>query len=262
MNAQTDSRPSLAVAALSISIGGRAIVRDCSLEFRRGEFVTLVGPNGAGKSTLLRALAGLSRYSGSIRLEGRELLTVADDLRARTIAYLPQQASVHWPMRVRDVVALGRLPFGASMQKLSAADAEIVGNALQKCAIQNLADFAATELSGGELSRVLLARALAVEAPILLVDEPTASLDPAHQIRVMQALAQEAAAGRLVISVSHDIGLALPYSTRMLAMSDGAVAGDSTPSGLLDSGVLERIFGVRFHMALVGGAQALAISQR
>ena len=165
-------------------------------------------------------------------------------------------------MRVRDVVALGRMPFGASLQKLSAADDALVQQAMADCGIVHLADKPVTELSGGELSRVLLARVFAVSAPVILVDEPTASLDPAHQISIMQLLARTAASGRIVIAVSHDIGLAAQYAGRIIALDHGRIAADGPASLVVDSHALETVFGVRFHRTMIEGRDVVTITPR
>ncbi len=248
--------------SLAVSIAGRAILHDCAFTMQAGEFIAIVGPNGAGKTTLLRALAGQAPFKGRLRLNGGDLAICAPSLRARTISYLPQNGGVHWPMRVREVVALGRMPFGASLQRLTKVDNSLVKKALEDCDAAHLADLPATDLSGGELSRVLLARVLASDTPVILADEPTASLDPAHQIATMQRLAVAAQAGRLVVAVSHDISLATRYATRMIALEDGVIAGDGAPGSLLDSGILERIFGVRFLQAEIDGVRAVAIARQ
>ncbi len=249
-------------ANLCVALNARSIIRDCSFSMRAGEFITIIGPNGAGKTTLLRALAGLIPYSGSLALDGVELSQITAASRAKQIGYLPQNGSVHWPMRVRDVVALGRLPFGAMLQRLSAGDEALVQKALRDCDVAHLEDTAATELSGGELSRILFARVLASDTPVILVDEPTASLDPAHQISIMQLMARAAKAGRMVVSVSHDISLAVQHATRMIALERGFIAGDGSPIDLLDSGVLQRIFGVRFLRAEIDGVSAITIARQ
>lgn len=237
----------LSAADVRLDRDGRSVLSDISCEFRAGEFVIIVGRNGAGKSTLLRALAGLLRCQGDIQIEGVDLAGLTSPRRAQSLAYLPQGGQAHWPMPVRDVVALGRLPFGASLQRPGASDALAIAQAMADCELEPLAERPVTLLSGGELSRVLLARALASDTPVLLADEPAASLDPGRQLATMDLLARKAASGKLVVAVSHDIGLAVRYAGRMLVLENGALAADDTPGALLDSGLLERIFGVRFH---------------
>lgn len=260
---QTRTQPSLLHAdALGVSVDGQAILRDVSVDLQAGEFVVIVGPNGAGKSTLLRAMAGLQRHAGRLDLEGDAVATMKPHVRARRIAYLPQGGEVHWPMPVRDIVALGRLPFGAALQRLSEEDRLQIDSAMAACSLVSIADRPVTLLSGGELSRVLLARALAADTAILLADEPAASLDPGHQIATMDLLSRRAAAGRLVVAVSHDISLALRYATRMLVLENGALLADGPPAALLDSGMMERIFGVRFHRVNSPGETLVAVGPK
>jgi len=166
---------------VSVELSGRAVLRDISLALSPGHLVALVGPNGAGKTTLLRALAGLAPSSGAIVVRGDALSSLSLRERARRFAYLPQGHIVHWPLPARDIVALGRYPHGATdPARLSPGDAEAVQRAMRAADVVEFANRRVTELSGGERSRVALARVLAVEAPVILADEPTSSLDPRH----------------------------------------------------------------------------------
>jgi iron complex transport system ATP-binding protein len=179
----------LTARGLSVTLGGRAVLRDVSLSLSSGHLVALVGPNGAGKTTLLRALAGLLPSDGAIHVGGDALSSLSLRERARRFAYLPQGHTVHWPLPARDIVALGRTPHGATdPARLTPKDAEAVLRAMQATDVVELSERRVTELSGGERSRVALARVLAVEAPVMLADEPTASLDPRYQIDVMTKL--------------------------------------------------------------------------
>ena len=165
------------------------MLKDISLSLASGHLVALVGPNGAGKTTLLRALAGLLPSDGAIHVGGEALSSLALRDRARRFAYLPQGHIVHWPLPARDIVALGRYPHGATdPARMSPKDSEAVLRAMQATDVVEFADRRVTELSGGERSRVALARVLAVEAPVILADEPTASLDPRYQLDVMKSL--------------------------------------------------------------------------
>ena len=146
------------------------------------------------------------------------------------MAYLPQGHVAHWPLSARDVVAIGRAPFTSSLARLSRADRDAVEHALAAVGAHAFADRPVTELSGGERARIMLARALAVGAPILLADEPAASLDPAHQLAVMDLLSAQAKQGRLVIAVSHDLLLAARYADRILVLTGGRAAGVRRPA--------------------------------
>ena len=185
----------LSASNVTVRIGAKDIVRDASITLNAGELVAMVGPNGAGKTTLMRALAGLVPAEGPITLDGKALQTLAARERARRVAYLPQGHVFHWPMSVASIVMLGRAPHADAFSSTTAEDRTMVARALAITETEVFADRAVTTLSGGERARVALARALATQAAVLLADEPTAALDPRHQLTVM-ALLREAAARR------------------------------------------------------------------
>jgi iron complex transport system ATP-binding protein len=240
----------LSATALNASLGSRKVLHDVSLSLEAGHLVALVGPNGAGKTTLLRALAGLIPSDGEIRIGGDALAALALRERAKRFAYLPQGHMVHWPLPARDIVALGRYPHGATdPARLSQKDMEAVLRAMQAVEVTEFSDRRVTELSGGERSRVALARVLAVEAPVILADEPTASLDPRHQIDVMQKLRNVADTGVLVIVVTHDLGLAARFADHMLVLSDGRLAAQGAPAEALSESVLASVFRVSAYRA-------------
>ena len=255
--AAPEPAPLLAAYGLSVRRGARAVVEAVDLTVRRGEIVALLGANGAGKTTLLRALAGLAPHEGRLDWSGAPLRLLSRAARARAIAYLPQGGEAAWPLPARDVVALGRLPHGARAP-LTGGDAAAVAAAMQACDVTALADRAATELSGGERARVLLARALAVEADLLLADEPVAALDPGHQLAVMAALAAQARRDRAVLVVTHDVGLALRFCPRIVLMRGGRLVADLPAALALASGALEQAFGVAFVAAEVDGLRLVA----
>ncbi len=235
----------LSARSLRVRLGKRAVVEGVSFALPRRRFVALVGPNGAGKTTLLRAVAGLLPVDGSVMIDGAAVASLPPRERARRFAYLPQGQSVHWPLAVRDIVALGRFPHGASdPSRLAERDAAAVAEALEATDIAALAERRVTELSGGERSRVLLARVLAVQAPVILADEPTTSLDPRHQIDVMHLLRRAADAGALVIVVTHDLGLAARFADSMLVMESGRLVLAGPPAQALSQSVLAEVFRV------------------
>jgi iron complex transport system ATP-binding protein len=235
----------VAVEHLNVTLAGRAVLHDVSLSLSSGHLVALVGPNGAGKTTLLRALAGLVPSSGAILVGGEALSSLSLRERAKRFAYLPQGHIVHWPLPARDIVALGRYPHGASdPARLTQRDAEAVARAMQAADVVDFAERRATELSGGERSRVALARVLAVEAPVILADEPTSSLDPRHQLDVMKTLRKAADADVLVIVVTHDLALAARFADIVLVLSEGRLVSQGAASEALSEEIMAEVFRV------------------
>jgi iron complex transport system ATP-binding protein len=235
---------------LDVTLTGRAVLQGVSLSLAPGHLVALVGPNGAGKTTLLRALAGLIPSEGTIHVGGDALSSLPLRERARRFAYLPQGHVVHWPLPARDIVALGRYPHGATDPgRLTPADAEAVLRAMQATDVVEFSERRVTELSGGERSRVALARVLAVEAPVILADEPTASLDPRHQFDVMKSLRASADKGVLVIVVTHDLGLAARFADTVLVLSDGRLVSQGAPAEALSEKVMGEVFRISAYRA-------------
>jgi iron complex transport system ATP-binding protein len=249
----------MTLAAMNIEVhyGARAAVRPTTFELPPGCLVALVGPNGAGKSTLLRALASVVAHGGTVTWHGTPLERLDGSTRARTVAYLPQDPPVHWPLTARELVALGRLPHRAYAAPENAADAAAITAAMQKTDSLEFAGRGVNRLSAGERARVLLARALAVEAPVLLADEPIAMLDPYHQLGVMDTLRGYArgigGAARLVVVVLHDLGLAARFCDRVLLMDDGVLVGDGPPEAALGSAAIRAHYRVEPFIARHGG---------
>jgi iron complex transport system ATP-binding protein len=245
-----NGNPMLAAQQLEVTLSGRTVLRDVSLSLPSGQLVALVGPNGAGKTTLLRALAGLVSSSGTVEVGGDRLSSLSLRERAKRFGYLPQGHLVHWPLPARDVVALGRYPHGATdPARRSPRDEEAVLRAMQATNVVEFSERPVTELSGGERSRVALARVLAVEAPIVLADEPTASLDPRYQIDVMINLRNAADRGVLVVVVTHDLGLAARFADTVLVLSDGRLVTQDKPAQALSEQVLADVFRISAYRA-------------
>jgi len=245
-----NDKPMLAAQQLEVALSGRPILNGVSLSLPSRQLVALVGPNGAGKTTLLRALAGLVPSTGSIEIGGDRLSSLSLRERARRFGYLPQGHHVHWPLPARDVVALGRYPHGATdPARLSPRDEQAVMRAMQATNVVEFAERPVTELSGGERSRVALARVLAVEAPVVLADEPIASLDPRYQIDVMINLRSAADRGVLVMVVTHDLGLAARFSDTVLVLSDGRLVAQGKPEQALSEQIMADVFRISAHRA-------------
>ena len=233
----------LAGEGIAVALGSRPVLRGVDAAVRPGELLGLIGANGAGKSTLLRVLAGLRRPDrGVVRLDGADLRGMAPHRLALARAYLPQDAAAHWPLTVEEVVRLGRLPHRRA--SAGAGDEAAVGRALERTGTAPLRGRAIDTLSGGERMRVLLARALAVEAPVLLADEPVAALDPLHQLRIMQVLRGLAEGGAAVAVVLHDLILAGRFCHRLMLLHDAAVLADGPPGLVLTDAHLGRAYGV------------------
>jgi iron complex transport system ATP-binding protein len=237
---------------VSVTLGTRRVVEGVSAEIGGG-VIGLIGPNGAGKSTLVRAIAGLIPAEGAILIDGNAVTDLPLRDRARRIAYLPQGQSVHWPLTVERLVSLGRLPHLAPFARPAAADAAVIQQALARTDLIDLRDRPFDQLSGGERARVLLARALAVEAPLLLADEPLAALDPAHQIEVMALLRAEAARGVTVIAVLHDLTIAARWCDRLLLIDQGALVADGAPRDVLTADRIASVYGVSAFIGEANG---------
>jgi iron complex transport system ATP-binding protein len=230
----------LAFDQVSLRRGSRRVLDAVSFSIRPGEVVGLLGPNGAGKSSLLRAALGLLPVEGEICLGDDLLQTLSARERALRLAYVPQERSVAWALDVESLVALGRKPHRATPQ----ADARAVAAALDAMNMEGFERRPATELSGGERARALIARALAQEAPLLLADEPTAGLDPAHQLELMRCFRALAARGRAVLVAIHDLGLAARWCDRVVLLHHGRIVAAGPPAATLTADALARVYGV------------------
>ncbi|MBP6738172.1 MAG: ABC transporter ATP-binding protein [Rhodobacteraceae bacterium] len=230
----------LTLTDLTVLRGECPVVDRISLTVAEGEFVGLIGPNGAGKTSLLRGALGLLPHRGRSSLADLSPLA-----RARAAAFLPQGREIAWPVTVETVVALGR---GGQLSRGAAADRAAVDLALARMGLDGFRNRAATALSGGEQARVLIARALAQETPLLLADEPVAGLDPEAQLRTMEVFAGLAREGRAVVASIHDLGLAARACTRLVLLHRGRKVADGLPRDVLSEQNLAEVFGVRgFH---------------
>jgi iron complex transport system ATP-binding protein len=232
-------------AGIEAGYGARPVLRSVTASLARGAVTGIVGPNGAGKTTLFRVALGLMQPSaGRVSVLGRPLAQWSRGALARSVAYLPQGADAHWPLEARQLVALGRLPHRAAFAPMAAADWRAVDAALERADATQFAARPMNELSAGERARVLFARALATGAPVLLADEPAAYLDPAHQLRLMDLLREEAARGTAVAVTLHDLTLASRSCDAVVVLKDGRVAADGAPAQALSDRALADVFGI------------------
>jgi iron complex transport system ATP-binding protein len=235
---------------------GRTIRAAVTLAGRAGAGLGLVGPNGAGKSALLRCAAGLvPGFVGAIEIGGTALGALAPVQRARRLAYLPQSGETAWPITVAAAVALGRLAHGERSDAPAAVAA--VAAALAAVGIDGLGPRRLDTLSGGERALALLARALAVEAPLLLLDEPCAALDPRGQLAAMALFRRLAAGGACVCVVLHDLSLAARFCDRVAVLDRGRLVAQGPPAEVLDDTVLGTVYGVRGLRCVADGADIL-----
>ncbi|OCC24189.1 ABC transporter [Croceicoccus estronivorus] len=251
------------LADMTVALGRRMVVRNVSATLHSGSLVGIIGPNGAGKSTLVRASLGLAPVAeGTIRINGTPVSQMGRQTLARMLAYLPQGQTLHWPLAVERLVALGRLPHLGPLSRIRAQDGGIIEQAMQRADVLHLRNRNAMELSGGERARVLLARALAVGAKGLIADEPLASLDPGHQIDVMTLLAREAHGGALVIAVLHDLTMAARYCDRLLLIDRGRLVADGPPADVLTPERLAGVYGIGAYVRTDGNTPMIVPVER
>ena len=234
----------LAARGVSVRLGGVPVLRSVSVTARAGEVTGVIGPNGAGKSTLLRVLAGvLAAESGRVRLGAADLHGLAARTRAQRVAYLPQHDAAQ-PFTALETVLMGRYPYLRRFQLEGRRDRQIARAALARTESLRFEARGLDRLSGGERQRVLLARALAGQAGVLLLDEPLASLDLRHRLAVMATLRREAAGGAAVVVALHDVELAGRYCDRLVLLAAGRVASSGRPGEVLVPEQFRAVFGV------------------
>ncbi|MEZ5995563.1 MAG: ABC transporter ATP-binding protein [Hyphomonadaceae bacterium] len=240
---------------LSVRLRGACVVDHVSLHVGKGEVVALLGPNGAGKTSLLRAALGLIAHTGVVLLDGVSPLHLNARERALRAAYLPQRPRAAWPISVEALVALGRFAHGAAPDRLGADDRLAVDDAIEACGLVTLRDRRIDVISGGERARAHLARTLAQRAPLILLDEPTASLDPAQALGVMSVLRKHAGAGGAVLFSTHDIALAANAADRVVLLCGGKVLAAGSAEALTPA-VLERAYGRKGRLEHLRGGHA------
>ncbi len=243
------------VREVSVTLGRAAVVREVSATIQRGEWVALIGPNGAGKTTILRALAGLVSFAGSILFEGRTVFSSTRRQIARQIALVPQQPQTPPELTVAEYVLLGRTPHIGYLATEARSDRLAAEQAIARLALRPFAERALGSLSGGELQRVVLARALAQEAPILLLDEPTSGLDLGRQQQALELVDSLRRDGELtVISAMHDLSLAGQYADRLLLLDQGQVVADGAAREVLSEESIAVYYGANVRVIQENGS--------
>ena len=231
--------------SVCVSYGKRRVVEPFTERVETGEWLGVIGPNGAGKSSLLRAVAGLVRFRGEIRVDGVSLSSLADRERAQRVAYVAQNPLIPDDMCVFDYVLLGRTPYVGYFGTESAADRAVVADVLDRLRLDDFADRMLGSMSGGERQRAVLARALAQEAPVLLLDEPTSALDIGHQQQALELVTElREHAGLTVVSAMHDLTLAATYTDRLVLLDEGAVVANGAAVDVLTAERLGEVFHV------------------
>ncbi|MGH8577003.1 MAG: ABC transporter ATP-binding protein [Gammaproteobacteria bacterium] len=231
---------------ISFAYNGRPVVEDVSVALRPGEFVGLVGPNGSGKTTLLRLLLSLLRPdSGEVRLQGDALRGLARSEIARRAAFVPQDTAIEFAFTVLEVVAMGRNPHLGRFQPPRPHDLEAIRAALHATGTEAFAERTVNALSGGERQRVVIARAIAQEGRVLVLDEPTANLDLARQLEILGLVRELVSTGRAAVAAIHDLSLAARYCGRIIMLSHGHVVADGPPEEVVTPANLSKYFGVR-----------------
>jgi iron complex transport system ATP-binding protein len=240
---------------LHVRLGDRKVLDGVSLDLRPGELVGLLGPNASGKTTLLRSLANLIEpVRGEVLLDDEPIAGLTPRKRARRLAYLEQGASSEWPLPVARLVALGRAPHLGAWGRPTTEDEAVVTNVMERCDVVHLAERSSTALSGGERARVMLARALATSAPVLLADEPVSHLDPYHQLRIMAVIRNHADEGGSAIAALHDLTLATRFCDRIILLLDGKIAAEGPPAEILTAECLARVFSINATLVDQNGA--------
>jgi iron complex transport system ATP-binding protein len=236
---------SISVKKLSAGYGGPDVIAGVDLEATGGDFLCIAGPNGSGKSTLLRALARLIPCQGEIRVDGLDTGILKRRDLAKKIAILGQMSQFYFPHTVYNTVALGRYAYGRGfMPVLQGRDREIIEEKLEQLELEDLREARITELSGGQLQRVFLARTLVQDPALILLDEPTNHLDLKYQVELLRRLGVWAAGGRIVIAVLHDLNLARSFTRRMILLDRGRIRAAGPTAAVLDSAALEGAYGM------------------
>jgi iron complex transport system ATP-binding protein len=246
----------LALEHVGLEIDGRQIIQDASLTLSSGRSTAFIGPNGAGKSSLLRLLAGLWQPTeGLVTLNGSQLSQFQRRLLAQQIAFVPQNTDINFAFSVKDIVMMGRNPHLGRFVSENIYDHQCVEQAMLKTDVFHLANRPVTELSGGERQRVVIARSLATLAPIILLDEPTANLDMAHTLEILDLLKNLSQMGQTIAFSMHDINTAIRYAEQLVLVNQGRIVDIGLPEDVLTDTVMNKVFGVKIEKILTSTGQ-------
>lgn len=256
----------LAAVAVNFAYGRRRVIDNVSLDAAAGEAVGIIGPNGSGKSTLLRLLSGvIDPATGRVDVRGRPIGAYTRAELARIVAVVPQETAIELPFSVTEVVLMGRAPHLGRFAFENPRDLAIARSAMARTGVLDLADRSILELSGGERQRVVLARALAQEAPILLLDEPAAFLDIRHEVEIYDLLRNLQSEGTTVVTVLHDLNLAALYCDRVILLDDGRIAAAGPPADVITYANITRVYGTEVYVdvnTVTGAVNVLPLSRK
>ncbi len=232
------------IQRLNFKINDNIILRDISLTVKPGEFVGLIGPNGAGKTSLLKCINGINRAEGIVKIKGRNIFRQSDKKLAADIALMHQNTSISFPFPAIEIVLMGRYPYLKRLQRESREDYKIAKRNMEYTDTDKFESSPITEMSGGERQRVLFAKTLTQETDIILLDEPTASLDITYQEQIFKYSRELSEQGTTIIAAIHDLKIAAKYCTRLVLLSEGSITADGNPEEVLTSEHLSRVYGI------------------
>ncbi len=248
----------LQLSRIGVAFGARSVLHDVDFDVPAGEWLAVIGPNGAGKTTLLRVLAGLQSHAGAVSIGGRRSDALAARERARLVALVPQDPVIPAGISVLDYVLLGRTPHLGRRLAIGPDDERVAHGVLQRLDLDGAAGRRLAELSGGERQRVIIGRALAQDAAVLLLDEPTSSLDLGHQQEVLELVNDlRVERGLTVVMTMHDLNLAAQFAERLLLLVNGRIVADGDPDLVLDPSVLREHYGA--EVAVVDGPEGRVV---
>ena len=240
------------IKSLTAGYFGKPVLQNLRGHFPAGKVTAILGPNGCGKSTLLKALSGVLKADGQVLWQEKDLLTLPPKLRARQVACLHQSPPAT-DLTAQQLALCGRYPYQSWPRTYTARDEAVAAAAMKRMGVEELKDRPLSQLSGGQQQKVHLAMALAQDAPILLLDEPTSHLDISHQLQLLRSMKALAAEGKTVVAVLHDLQSALGAADHILLMEEGRCAVEGTPEAVYASGQLEQVFGVRLLRVFTDG---------